>query len=655
MKSREINQEKMARRGRFSRMGAMLLCLALLAGLPAGAAAEQADSATAMLESLRGKTYLTYGSAGDCIAYSFCLDGRTFVYTSAGFDDYFYIHQKAGTIDSATATHEHVLALHLSNLTVIENAALDYDGHRLDGADEYGYYSDITEKTLLIALPGADAGELDGREYSMTVEQHYAGIDDDALFDNYPYDSSKIYIADLSYDGNGFTTPFNPQDEAREGWYTTYWIDEDPLNYTLGTPEENPMPVQVIEGEENPMPVQVIAPEENPMPVQVIEGEDAVASDDALAVDYAMACADYARVLRYNEAEISAYWQDGRRFSYDRGTPECRPIALADITHDGIPELIFIRYDARFDISWLHVFTHGDGVTKQLYYTDWERSGGDVSCLYQHPMNGDLCAMLEGEREVYCHWAYIDGRLLEERLCRYEDGNGLHLTDTSPGPDGYPVEQDIDSESFDQYVQVFTQTPEEVLIYSAVGVDGAAQLDGRAAYGFTGLPCASMRFDEALALLERDGAFAAVVPEDAAGQALPAGVFGRTLTHFSYKNAGTTLTLQADGTFEIYSYDEDSYQPYSGRIDSVRRVSPHGYALHIAEAGDGAEGDWELDDIAPGKTVVLLLPYADEGEITGTLCPTFDQDYNGEETRYVPDEFYIGVTGDSGDMLFKPF
>ncbi len=321
-----------------------------------------------------------------------------------------------------------------------------------------------------------------------------------------------------------------------------------------------------------------------------------------------------------------------------------------------MPELIFISYDARFNTSWLHVFTHCDGVTKRLYYTDLEHSDEDVSCLYQHPTNGELCAILKGDKEAYCHWAYIDGKLLEERMCRYEDGNGSRLTHTSTGPDGYPVEDEMDRESFDQYVQLFTQTPEEVLLYSAVGADGTMRLDGRASAGFMSLPCASMRFDEALALLEREGAPAAAVPDGADAQTLPTGVFGRTLTHFSDKNAGTSLTIQADGTFEIYSYDDaETLQPHSGRIDSVRRVSPHGYALHIAEAGDGMEEYWELDDFAPGKTIVMLLPYADEGEITGTLCPTDTQDYNGEETRYVPDEFYIGVTRDSGEMLFKPF
>ena len=389
--------KRLAHRGRMTRrwLGActrlcmLLMCLALMTTLSVGAAAEQAD-ADALLATLLGRTFCNWGSGGECSAITFCRDGHTIVFTSTGPEEEgMHVRQTSGTIDSATALHEHVLSLHLVDWSTLQDVYIDYEtAQRRDVPDDYDYYDTGEDTTLLLALPGADASELDGRRYSMTTAQHNAYVEDDAYSDGYPYESAMLYRADLIYDQDGFQAPFIPYGEAAADWYAPY-CDQDPAG---------------------------------------------------------------------------------------------------------------------------------------------EVSSGDADSL--------------------------------------------------------PAEAASDAVN---------------------------------------------------------------LPADS----LPAEVYEQTLMRFYDIDAGYTVQFHTDGGFEICSFSEGEVgEPIMGRIDSIRSISPHGYELHIAQV----DSDWAANDgFTSGNTIVLLLPHADKSEITGTLCPTFSQDYAGLEAAYEPEQYYIGAMGETGEMLFRPF
>lgn len=354
----------------------------------------------------------------------------------------------------------------------------------------------------------------------------------------------------------------------------------------------------------------------------------------------------YLELLVDKQAEIDSYdWQkgffDGAEGYLDENM--ARPVALSDVTGDGIPELIYmegVADEGGFRIcAALNIVTYEDGGIKTLHRSEgWDvnAGGGSSYCLFKELGDSALYVYENGGDES---WIYSCSRFLENEYGELEKSEVCRREDTADYVDGdwagvrnYLVSGETATEAeYLAAVENLKENTSEILMYSAYSGDFA---EGFAAEN----GCPAMTCGESISYLKK---LADV--DHPKGERTPApDLFSQIPSRYVFSSGagawGTELTLYPDGSFEgEYSdsdmgdsgdgYDATHYSSvFTGRFINPVKINDMVYAFELesifCEKPAGTEeivswdgGETHVREIytdayglAGGKTFYLYVP-----------------------------------------------
>lgn len=350
------------------------------------------------------------------------------------------------------------------------------------------------------------------------------------------------------------------------------------------------------------------------------------------AVDYSI----YYSVLREMRYCIDTYdWQYG--FSYSDGDviPKQRPIAITDITGDGVDELIFLHAIDKIKAT-LDIYTIGDdGSVVKLFSEDWDIqvAGGTKYYLFKTDDSDSLFAYTSISDE------WTNGTIYEFVQSSASEITTKELATSSKGPNedysdtiGYftIAGKDCTEEEFDSYFNSLKSHANEVVIYNRNhGEDytGVSELLGHA-------EDIAISFGQAASLL------LIVEPEEGY---LPLSMM-IPMSFTSGAGAWSTdILLYPDGTFTGSYHDSNMGESGAGYDSTVYHCSFEGSFKNIQKLDDKTY-TMELD------TLTVVDPKEDEriedgvcyrkGEPYGIQGGTFYELYlPGIEVSKVPQGF----------------
>lgn len=308
----------------------------------------------------------------------------------------------------------------------------------------------------------------------------------------------------------------------------------------------------------------------------------------------------YLAVLQDHESEIRSYDQERQVLGNDEWSENQQvsaPVAVEDITGDGVPELIYIYNmdEEQGYFAGLTIYTVVEGKAKLIYQQDsWDNkvAGGSTYALFQ----------VEGESELYaCNG--MEDSFTEEDYYRFDvqDDGSLVRTDVMSRyrEEGYSATNyewvetckvdgaEVSSESFQNSLDALTSRMTKVLSYNRNARDGNARnamMQAQSCY---------LTYDQAVSKLSEGLEETAPEEEPAETSRMP---FDSAQTLYFMSGAGawsTELVMNPDGTFTGNYHDMDmgdsgdGYDStmyicnFTGKFKNIQKKDEYTYTMEL--------------------------------------------------------------------------
>lgn len=369
------------------------------------------------------------------------------------------------------------------------------------------------------------------------------------------------------------------------------------------------------------------------------------------AIDESLYKAAYKEILESYKTQIDNYfWQYEYDYSTKAAKEEQTPVAFADVTGDGVPEMILVRSEQNeASIAQMDIYSFDGTKAKRIFGTDMEEYGGwDINAasgtsyylfttkkgtLYAYSGIGD-----EGYTDQYIKFALDDSGMLQKATtwARNEGPNDDYsATIVSCAKDGSEISED----EYDKQIKKLQKNFDTLLMYNSRGKIKAKDFLGT-------LDDTAMTYDEAMEYLgkitqkatdktasgEEQGK-ATDKKEISAGNAgevavtLPEDLPEEFILTSGVGAWGAGIDIKPDGTFTASFHDSDyegrSTSSGSGSFKNIEQVDKYTYTMELDtltyddEIGKVVANDngykttfTELYGIAGGTTFIVYLPGA---------------------------------------------
>ena len=369
------------------------------------------------------------------------------------------------------------------------------------------------------------------------------------------------------------------------------------------------------------------------------------------AIDESLYKAAYKEVLESYKTQIdNYYWQYEYDYSTKTAKEEQTPIVFADVTGDGVPEMILVRSEQNeASIAQMDIYSFDGTNAKRIFGTDMEEYGGwDINAasgtsyylfttkkgtLYAYSGIGD-----EGYTDQYIKFALDDSGMLQKATtwARKEGPNeDYSATVVSCTKNGSEISED----KYDTQVKKLQKNFDTLLMYNGQGKDKAKEVLGT-------LDDTAMTYDEAMEYLgkitqkktdktasDKKQEKSADKKEVSAGNAgevamtLPEDLPEKFILTSGVGAWGASMDIKPDGTFTASYYDSNyegrSTSSGSGSFKNIKQVDKYTYTMELDtlkyddEIGKVVANDngykttfTELYGIAGGTTFTVYLPGA---------------------------------------------
>ena len=369
------------------------------------------------------------------------------------------------------------------------------------------------------------------------------------------------------------------------------------------------------------------------------------------AIDESLYKAAYKEVLESYKTQIDNYfWQYEYDYSTKTAKEEQTPIVFADVTGDGVPEMILVRSEQNeASIAQMDIYSFDGTKAKRIFGTDMEEYGGwDINAasgtsyylfttkkgtLYAYSGIGD-----EGYTDQYIKFALDDSGMLQKATtwARKEGPNeDYSATVVSCTKNGSEISED----KYDTQVKKLQKNFDTLLMYNGQGKDKAKEVLGT-------LDDTAMTYDEAMEYLgkitqkktdktasDKKQEKSADKKEVSAGNAgevamtLPEDLPEKFILTSGVGAWGASMDIKPDGTFTASYYDSNyegrSTSSGSGSFKNIKQVDKYTYTMELDtlkyddEIGKVVANDngykttfTELYGIAGGTTFTVYLPGA---------------------------------------------
>lgn len=369
------------------------------------------------------------------------------------------------------------------------------------------------------------------------------------------------------------------------------------------------------------------------------------------AIDESLYKAAYKEVLESYKTQIdNYYWQYEYDYSTKAAKEEQTPIVFADVTGDGVPEMILVRSEQNeASIAQMDIYSFDGTKAKRIFGTDMEEYGGwDINAasgtsyylfttkkgtLYAYSGFGD-----ESYTDSYIKFTVDDSGMLQKSTTwtrRKGPNDDYSATVVTCQKNGSEITED----KYNAQVEKLQKNFDTLLMYNGQGKDKAKEVLGT-------LDDTAMTYDEAMEYLGKitqkktdktasdkkqeksadkkevsagnAGEVAMTLPED-----LP-----ESFTMSSGVGAWASgINIKPDGTFTASfhdsNYESSSVSSGSGTFKNIEQVDKYTYTMELDtftyddEIGKEVSNDnghittfTELYGIAGGTTFTVYLPGA---------------------------------------------
>ena len=369
------------------------------------------------------------------------------------------------------------------------------------------------------------------------------------------------------------------------------------------------------------------------------------------AIDESLYKAAYKEVLESYKTQIdNYYWQYEYDYSTKTAKEEQTPIVFADVTGDGVPEMILVRSEQNeASIAQMDIYSFDGTNAKRIFGTDMEEYGGwDINAasgtsyylfttkkgtLYAYSGIGD-----EGYTDQYIKFALDDSGMLQ-KATTWARKEGPNEDYSATIVSCTKNESEISEDKYDTQVKKLQKNFDTLLMYNGQGKDKAKEVLGT-------LDDTAMTYDEAMEYLgkitqkktdktasDKKQEKSADKKEVSAGNAgevamtLPEDLPEKFILTSGVGAWGASMDIKPDGTFTASYYDSNyegrSTSSGSGSFKNIKQVDKYTYTMELDtlkyddEIGKVVANDngykttfTELYGIAGGTTFTVYLPGA---------------------------------------------
>ena len=369
------------------------------------------------------------------------------------------------------------------------------------------------------------------------------------------------------------------------------------------------------------------------------------------AIDESLYKAAYKEVLESYKTQIdNYYWQYEYDYSTKAAKEEQTPIVFADVTGDGVPEMILVRSEHNeASIAQMDIYSFDGTKAKRIFGTDMEEYGGwDINAasgtsyylfttkkgtLYAYSGFGD-----ESYTDSYIKFTVDDSGMLQKSTTwtrRKGPNDDYSATVVTCQKNGSEITED----KYDTQVKKLQKNFDTLLMYNGQGKDKAKEVLGT-------LDDTAMTYDEAMEYLgkitqkktdktasDKKQEKSADKKEISAGNAgevavtLPEDLPEEFILTSGVGAWGAGMDIKPDGTFTASYYDSNyegrSTSSGSGSFKNIKQVDKYTYTMELDtlkyddEIGKVVANDngykttfTELYGIAGGTTFTVYLPGA---------------------------------------------
>lgn len=369
------------------------------------------------------------------------------------------------------------------------------------------------------------------------------------------------------------------------------------------------------------------------------------------AIDESLYKAAYKEVLESYKTQIDNYfWQYEYDYSTKTAKEEQTPIVFADVTGDGVPEMILVRSEQNeASIAQMDIYSFDGTKAKRIFGTDMEEYGGwDINAasgtsyylfttkkgtLYAYSGLGD-----ESYTDSYIKFTVDDSGMLQKSTTwtrRKGPNDDYSATVVTCQKNGSEITED----KYNAQVEKLQKNFDTLLMYNGQGKDKAKEVLGT-------LDDTAMTYDEAMEYLgkitqkktdktasDKKQEKSADKKEISAGNAgevavtLPENLPEEFILTSGVGAWGASMDIKPDGTFTASYYDSNyegrSTSSGSGSFKNIKQVDKYTYTMELDtlkyddEIGKVVANDngykttfTELYGIAGGTTFTVYLPGA---------------------------------------------
>lgn len=367
------------------------------------------------------------------------------------------------------------------------------------------------------------------------------------------------------------------------------------------------------------------------------------------AIDESLYKAAYKEVLESYKTQIDNYfWQYEYDYSTKAAKEEQTPIVFADVTGDGVPEMILVRSEQNeASIAQMDIYSFDGTKAKRIFGTDMEEYGGwDINAasgtsyylfttkkgtLYAYSGIGD-----EGYTDQYIKFALDDSGMLQKATtwARNEGPNDDYsATIVSCAKD----DSEISEDEYDKQIKKLQKNFDTLLMYNSRGKIKAKDFLGT-------LDDTAMTYDEAMEYMgtitqkdtdkadknqraSKDGKEISAGNAGEVKMTLPEDLPESFLMSSGVGAWGSSMDIKPDGTFTASFHDSNysgrGVSSGSGSFKNITQIDKYTYTMELDtlnyddELGKETTDDngytttfTELYGIAGGTTFTVYLPGA---------------------------------------------
>ena len=367
------------------------------------------------------------------------------------------------------------------------------------------------------------------------------------------------------------------------------------------------------------------------------------------AIDESLYKAAYKEVLESYKTQIdNYYWQYEYDYSTKAAKEEQTPIVFADVTGDGVPEMILVRSEQNeASIAQMDIYSFDGTKAKRIFGTDMEEYGGwDINAasgtsyylfttkkgtLYAYSGFGD-----ESYTDSYIKFTVDDSGMLQKSTTwtrRKGPNDDYSATVVTCQKNGSEITED----KYNAQVEKLQKNFDTLLMYNGQGKDKAKEVLGT-------LDDTAMTYDEAMEYLgtitqketdkadknqraSKDGKEISAGNAGEVKMTLPEDLPESFLMSSGVGAWGSSMDIKPDGTFTASFHDSNysgrGVSSGSGSFKNITQIDKYTYTMELDtlnyddELGKETTDDngytttfTELYGIAGGTTFTVYLPGA---------------------------------------------